>query len=91
VSTFVETKKYSPATTLSPEILALNDLLLLKAASFDTFCLVAPQPQEIEKEVQLETVSIAEPLQNRQHAQNPNAVNSREQGKEAGRVRYGRR
>jgi len=25
---------------------------LLKAASFDTFCLVAPQPQEIEKEVQ---------------------------------------
>jgi len=24
---------------------------LLKAASFDTFCLVAPQPQEIEKEV----------------------------------------
>jgi len=23
------------------------------AASFDTFCLVAPQPQEIEKEVQL--------------------------------------
>jgi len=26
---------------------------LLKAASFDTFCLVAPQSQEIEKEVQL--------------------------------------
>ena len=26
---------------------------LLKAASFDTFCLVAPQPQEIEIEVQL--------------------------------------
>jgi len=26
---------------------------LLKAASFDTFCLVAPQPQEIEKVVQL--------------------------------------
>jgi len=26
---------------------------LLKAASFETFCLVAPQPQEIEKEVQL--------------------------------------
>jgi len=26
---------------------------LLKAASFDTICLVAPQPQEIEKEVQL--------------------------------------
>jgi len=26
---------------------------LLKAARFDTFCFVAPQPQEIEKEVQL--------------------------------------
>ena len=26
---------------------------LLKAARFDTFCLVAPQPQELEKEVQL--------------------------------------
>jgi len=26
---------------------------LLKAASFDTFCIVAPQAQEIEKEVQL--------------------------------------
>jgi len=26
---------------------------LLKAASFEPFCLVAPQPQEIEKEVQL--------------------------------------
>jgi len=25
----------------------------LKAASFDTFCLVVPQPQEIEKEIQL--------------------------------------
>ena len=25
---------------------------LLKAASFDTFCLVVPQPQEMEKEVQ---------------------------------------
>ena len=30
------------------------------------------------KKAKLETVSIAEPLQNRQHAQNPNAVNSRE-------------
>jgi len=29
---------------------------LLKAASFDTFCLVAAQPQEIEKEVQLHYV-----------------------------------
>jgi len=33
--------------------LAPNDLPLLKAASFNTFCLVAPQPQEIEKELQL--------------------------------------
>jgi len=34
-------------------------------------------------------VIVAEPLQNRQHAQNgtPNAVNTREQGKEGGRVR----
>jgi len=29
---------------LPPEILAPSDLPLLKAASFDTFCLVAPQP-----------------------------------------------
>jgi len=36
-----------------PEILAPSDLPLLKAASFDTFCLVAPQLQEIGKEVQL--------------------------------------
>jgi len=35
---------------LPPEILAPSDLPLLKEASFDTFCLVAPQPQEIEKE-----------------------------------------
>ena len=48
---FAETKKYSPGTTTSPEILAPSDLYpLLKAASFDTFCLVAPQPQEIELE-----------------------------------------
>ena len=38
---------------LPPKILAQIDLRLLKAASFDTFCLVEPQPQEIEKEVQL--------------------------------------
>ena len=38
---------------LTPEILAPSDLPLLKEASFDTFCLVAPQLQEIEKEVQL--------------------------------------
>jgi len=36
-----------------PEILARSDLPLLKAASFDTFCLVLPQAQEIEKKVQL--------------------------------------
>jgi len=29
---------------LPPEILAQSDLPLLKAASFDTFCLVVPQP-----------------------------------------------
>ena len=34
----------------------------------------------------LETVSIAELLQNRQHAQTPNAVNTMEQGKDGGRV-----
>ena len=34
---------YWERTTLSPEILTTNDLTLLKAASFDTFCLVAPQ------------------------------------------------
>jgi len=44
VSSFVETKNYSPGTTPSPETLAPSDLPLLKAASFDTFCLVAPQP-----------------------------------------------
>ena len=32
------------------------------------------------KQKELETVSIAELLQNRQHAQNPNAVNSRDGG-----------
>ena len=31
---------------------------LQKAASFDTFCLVAPEPQEIEKEVQLHLITI---------------------------------
>ena len=50
---FVETKKYGPGRTLSPEILAASDLPLLKVASFDTFCLVAPQPLETEQEVQL--------------------------------------
>jgi len=30
-------------TTTSPELLAASDLPLLKAASFDNFCLVAPQ------------------------------------------------
>jgi len=39
------------------------------------------------KNTKLETVSIAEPLQNRQHAP-PNAVNTREQGKEGGRVQF---
>jgi len=53
VSSFVETKKYSPGTTPSPEILAPSDLPLLKAANFDTFYLEAPQLKEIGKEVQL--------------------------------------
>jgi len=35
-----------------PEILAPSDLPLLKAAIFDTLCLVAPQPQETEQEGQ---------------------------------------
>ena len=35
--------------------------------------------------MKLETVSIAEPLQNRQHAQSHNAVNTREKGKREGR------
>jgi len=38
---------------LPPEILAPSDLPSPDSASFDTFCLVAPQPQVIEKEVQL--------------------------------------
>jgi len=37
---------------------------LLKAASFDTFCLVAPQPQEIEKEVQLHLTRARQGLSN---------------------------
>ena len=53
MSSFVETKSIPQGRPLPPEILAPNDLPLLKAASFNTFCLVASQPQEIEKEVQL--------------------------------------
>jgi len=45
--------KLAGGRPVPPEILAPSDLPLLKAASFDTFCLVVPQPQEIEKEVQL--------------------------------------
>jgi len=37
---------------------------LLKAASFDTFCIVAPQPQEIEKEVQLHVTRTRHGLSN---------------------------
>ena len=37
---------------------------LLKAARFDTFCLVAPQPLEIEKEVQLHLTSTQQGLSN---------------------------
>ena len=38
---------------------------LLKAASFDTFCLVAPQPLEIEKEVQLHLTRTRHGLSNK--------------------------
>ena len=37
---------------------------LLKEASFDTFCLVAPQPQEIEKEVELHLTTARHGLSN---------------------------
>jgi len=47
-----------------PEILPPSELPLLKAASFDTFCLVAPQPQEIEKEVQLHLTSTRQGISN---------------------------
>jgi len=50
VSSFVETKKYIPqGRPLLPEILVQTDLPLLIAASLDTFCLVAPQRQELAK------------------------------------------
>jgi len=39
VSSFAETKKYSPERPLPPEILAQSDLPLLIAASLDTFAL----------------------------------------------------
>ena len=38
---------------LPPEILAPSDLPLLKVASFDTFCLVARQPEDIEVQLHL--------------------------------------
>ena len=41
---FVETKKYSPGTTLPLKFWLQVTYPLLKTASFDTFCLVAPQP-----------------------------------------------
>jgi len=50
---FLVVSIYWQGATTSPEILAPSDLLPPEAASFHTFCLVAPQPQEIEKEVQL--------------------------------------
>jgi len=55
MSSVLETQKYSRGTTPSPEIFAQTDPPLLKAASIDTFCLVAPQWYEIEKELQLYT------------------------------------
>ena len=50
---------------LPPEILAPSDLYpLLEAASFDTFCIVAHQPQETEKEVQLHLTKTRQGLSN---------------------------
>ena len=46
-------KKYSPGTTPSPEILAPSDLPPPEGSEFWHICFVAPQPQVIEKEVQL--------------------------------------
>ena len=54
MSSFVETKKIFPRDDPFPLKFGLQVTYpLLKAASFDTFCLVAPQPQEIQKEVNL--------------------------------------
>jgi len=53
VSSFLETKKIFPRDdpfTLKSWLKLIHPFL--KAASFDTFCLVAPEPYEIEKEVQ---------------------------------------
>jgi len=52
MSSFVETKKIFPRDEPFPLKYWLQVTYpLMKAASFDTFCLIAPQPQEIEKEV----------------------------------------
>ena len=52
MSSFVETKKIFPRDDPFPLKFWLKVTYpLLKAARFDTFCLVAPQPPEIEKEV----------------------------------------
>jgi len=64
VSSFVGTKKYSPGTTPPPKFCLKVTYPLLKAASFDTFCLVTPQPQEIEKEVQLRLTRTRQGLSN---------------------------
>jgi len=56
--------------------------------------MVAQRPAKSENykaKLELESVSIAEPLQNRQHTQNRNAVNSREKVKDGGMYRQGRR
>jgi len=47
---------------------------------------ICTEEAKLEKKTRLESVSIAEPLQNRQHAQNTNAVNAREKRKEGRRV-----
>ena len=52
-SRFVDTKNIPQRRPLPLKFWLQVTYPLPKAASFDTFCLVAPQPQEIEKEVQL--------------------------------------
>jgi len=65
VYSFVETKKIFHRDDPFPLKSWLRVTYpLLKAASFDTFCLVAPQPQEIEKEIQLHLIRTRHRLSN---------------------------
>ena len=58
MSSFVETKIFPRDDPFPLKFWLQVSYTLLKAASFDTFCLVAFQPQEIEKEVQLQSLSV---------------------------------